>query len=123
LKQGVLSLDFLLKLHKCMEKDLWTRGAARDIYIYREKLVNSLYYAIYAVHPTGRRTGSHSNTPLRFGHLVPDTLDGMSHLVRAPAGDDHYIRLTRGEREPFHPKTGNVVLGSRSSHHLDSTAG
>lgn len=123
LGQSMLTADFLLEFYQGVEEHLWTGRAARDVNINGEELVYALDNAVDAVHATCGGTGSHSDTPFWFGHLVPDALNSMGHFIGAPAGDNHDICLPRGEREAFGAEAGDVIFRAGSGHHFDSAAG
>ena len=122
LYQGVLTADFLLEFYQGVKEDFWTGWAAGDVNVYGEELVYTLNDAVDAVHAAGGGASAHSNTPFGFGHLVPDTFDGVGHFVVTPAGDDHDIRLPGREREAFGAEARNVIFRASGGHHFNSSA-
>jgi hypothetical protein len=71
--------------------------------------------------PSAIRTASHTNHPLRIGHLVVAEPHCGSDLVRHGASDDHHVGLPGGGTE-YYAETVLVVTGHGEVHHFDGAA-
>ena len=103
---GLLVADLLLDVHQRVEDGLGARRAAGDVDVDGHEVVDALHDAVAAVHAARRGARALGDAPLRAGHLVPDAADGVGHLVRAPPGDDHQVRLAGREAHGLATRSG-----------------
>src|SRR3984893_7798746 len=115
--------NLVLQFHQSPYQSLRTGWATADVDIHGKEMINALKDGIAAIHPTGRGTGSHSNYPFWFRHLIIDTLYRQGHLVRHRSCYDHHIGLARGEAHDLSPESSDVESGSARRHQLDRATG
>jgi len=116
-------LDFLLQQRDGMEKLLRARRASRHINIDGDDLVDSLDKSVILKDSARSRAGSHGDYPLGFRHLVVETANNRSHLLRDTAGHNHQVCLPRRGAKDFGAEARNVVTGGAHRHHFNRAAG
>src|SRR5947207_57510 len=89
-----LRLDLLLQLHDPPQQRVGPRGAARDVNVDGDEIVDTGNRAVRALERTaGDRAGPHRDDVLRVGHLVVDTPYSGRHARGNGAGHDHEVSL------------------------------
>ena len=89
-----LHLYLALELHHTVDDCLRTRRTARDIDIHRDDFIDTAHDMIAVLERTSRYgTSANSHDIFRFGHLVVQTFQGRSHLVRNRTGTHNQVGL------------------------------
>ena len=118
-----LYLHLALQLHHAVHDGLGTRGTARDKYIHRHNLIDTLHYMVARLERTSRDgAAAHSDDILGFCHLIIKTFKGRGHLVGDSAGAHDKVGLTGRVTCYLETETGEVVTGTSYSHKLDTAA-
>ena len=89
-----------------MQERLGRWGTARYINIHREKLINTIDYAVALFEWTSPGSaGTHGEHILGFRHLVVQANDLGDHLLGNRSGHDHQVTLAWAGAHHLHTKT------------------
>src|SRR5437660_511437 len=116
---------YLSELENTLDERLWTRKTTRNIYVYRDNRINTLYGIVTVINfAPGVGTLAHTQDPLRIRHLLPKQAQARTHFYRDSPRHDHQIGLARAGTKDLRAETREIILRSRSGgYHFDSAAG
>src|SRR2546423_11756631 len=88
--------DLLLQLNDRVHERIWARWTACHVHVNGQEVVHAGDRAVRAlIWSAGGRTHAHRNYVLGIRHLVVNPADGVGHLHRHGARDDHDVGLAR----------------------------
>jgi hypothetical protein len=120
---AALLLNLFLQQGDGIDQLLRTGGAAGDIHIHWNDLVNALNQRVVLKHTTRGGACAHGQNPLGLGHLFPQLPDHGSHFVRHASGNDHQVALPGRWPENLCAEAGNIEARRPHRHHFNRAAG